>query len=313
MGYRHLFGPVPSRRLGASLGVDLVPHKVCSMDCVYCECGATTRLTLERAEYVPTAEVLAEIDDCLAAIPRPDYVTFSGSGEPTLHSGLGTVVRHLKDRWNVPVALLTNASTLSRPDVREEIRPVDLVVPSLDAARPDSFQRINRPHPDLRCADIVAALEQFRSEYNGKIWLEIFVVEGINTDAAEVEALRLAVARIRPDKVQLNALDRPGTEAWVRKPAAAVLESLAAALGHPDVELVTRFRTRADAGAFRADLAEAILEMVARRPCTLEDLSASFGLRPSEARKYLDILEAEGQVRPELGGRGVFFRARPRA
>ncbi len=313
MGYRHLFGPVPSRRLGASLGVDLVPHKVCSMDCVYCECGATTQLTLERAEYVPTAEVLAEIDDCLAAIPRPDYVTFSGSGEPTLHSGIGTVVRHLKDRWNVPVALLTNASTLSRPDVREEIRPVDLVVPSLDAARSDAFQRINRPHPDLRCEDIVAALEIFRSEYNGKIWLEIFVVEGVNTEAAEVEALRLAVARIRPDKVQLNALDRPGTEAWVGKPATAVLESLAAALGHPDVELVTRFRSRAEAGAFRADLAEAILEMVSRRPCTLEDLSASFGLRPAEARKYLDILEAEGRVRAELGGRGVFFRARPRA
>ncbi|MBP7865615.1 MAG: radical SAM protein [Acidobacteria bacterium] len=308
MRYRHLFGPVPSRRLGASLGVDLVPHKVCSMDCVYCECGPTTRLTVDRAEYVPTTDVLSEIDDCLGRGPLPDFVTFSGSGEPTLHSGIGTVIRHLKDRWKAPVALLTNATLMPDPAVRRDLLPLDLVVPSLDAALPDSFARVNRPHPDVRCDGVIDGLAAFRREYAGPIWLEVFVVDPVNTGEADLAALQGALDRIHPDRVQINSLDRPGTETWVRKTPLPVLEALAAKLRHPRVEIISRFRERVEYHAFRDDVAEAILETVSRRPCTLDDLSVSLGLHALEARKYLDILEAEKRLRAELGERGVFYR-----
>lgn len=308
MRYHHLFGPVPSRRLGASLGVDLVPHKVCSMDCVYCECGPTTLLTVDRAEYVPTAEVLSEIDDCLGRGPLPDYVTFSGSGEPTLHSGIARVIRHLKDRWKVPVALLTNATLMPDPSVRRELLPLDLVVPSLDAALPDSFTRINRPHPDVHCEAVIDGLAAFRSEYAGPIWLEVFVVDPLNTGEGELEALQAVLDRVRPERVQINSLDRPGTEDWVRKAPRDVLEAVAANLRHPCVEIISRFRERVEYHAFREDVADAILETVSRRPCTLDDLSVSLGLHLLEVRKYLDILEAEKRLRAELQERGVFYR-----
>jgi wyosine [tRNA(Phe)-imidazoG37] synthetase (radical SAM superfamily) len=309
MSYQYLFGPVPSRRLGISLGVDLVPPKTCSMDCVYCECGRTTRLTAERAEYVPTAAVLAELDDFLARFPPPEYITFSGSGEPTLHAGLGRVVTHIKSRTATPVALLTNSSLMDRPEVRAELTALDLILPSLDAVSPAAVQAINRPAPGIRSESIVDGLAALREAFAGRIWLEIFVLSPLNTSPEELALLREAVGRIRPDRVQLNTLDRPGTEPWVRPVPHAELEALAPLLRHPHVEVIARYRRRRDVAAFRTDLADAILETVARRPCTAADLSAGLGVRLSELNKYLDILETERRIRAEIQERGIFYRA----
>lgn len=308
MAYRYLFGPVPSRRLGISLGVDLVPPKTCSMNCVYCECGPTTTFTTDRAEYVPTGGVLAELDDFLDRYPRPDFITFSGSGEPTLHSGLGRIASHLKARGAAPVALLTNGSLMDRPDVRSEAATADLILPSLDAVSDTAFHAINRPVAGVRSEVIIDGLTALREIFTGEIWLEIFVLAPLNTAPDELERFRNAIRRIRPDRVQLNTLDRPGTEPWVRPVPPAELEAMIPRLGHPRVEVIARYRRRRDVAAFRPDLESAILETIARRPCTAADLAAGLGIRPAELNKYLDILETERRIRAEIQDRGIFYR-----
>ncbi|MDK2863513.1 MAG: hypothetical protein PWQ46_1223, partial [Methanomicrobiaceae archaeon] len=194
MAYRYLFGPVPSRRLGISLGIDLVPHKTCSFNCIYCECGQTTDLTCERREYVPTNRVIAELDDFLATAPDLDYVTFAGSGEPTLHSGIGEIISFIKDRYpRYRVAVLTNSALFTDPDVRAALMRADLVVPSLDAVSEEVFVKINRPSPGITAGQVLEGLLDFAREYTGEVWLEIFIVPGVNDTDKELRLLKDAV------------------------------------------------------------------------------------------------------------------------
>ncbi|RPI46755.1 MAG: radical SAM protein, partial [Bacteroidetes bacterium] len=179
--YKYIFGPVPSRRLGMSLGVDLVPHKVCSLDCVYCECGPTTKRTLDRKEYVLYGKVTEELDHFFIENPDPDFITFSGSGEPTLNTRIGDVLHFIKQKKPaIPVAVLTNGTLLGRKDVRDELMEADVVLPSLDAATPEVFRRINRPAHGLDLDEILEGLVSFRKEFRGEMWLEIFIIPGFN-------------------------------------------------------------------------------------------------------------------------------------
>jgi len=172
--YKHLFGPVPSRRLGMSLGIDLIPHKICTLNCIYCECGATTSLTHERKAYVPVDEVYSELNDFFKNNPDPDYLTFSGAGEPTLHSHIGEVIAFLKElRPSIRVAVLTNGTLFGDPEVREELMLADLVLPSLDAATDLAMRRINRPRRELKASGYIKGLIEFSREFKGEIWLEI--------------------------------------------------------------------------------------------------------------------------------------------
>lgn len=240
MPYRYLFGPVPSRRLGLSLGIDLFTEKTCTLDCVYCECGPTRALTRARKEYVPTGEVIAELDRFLQPRPALDHLTFAGAGEPTLHRGLGKIIRHLKDHHpGYPVALLTNGTLLADPRVRAEILPCDVIIPSLDAVSPPLFMRLNRPACGIGSDTLLAGLQDLRAEYRGDLRLEIFLVPGLNDTDPELAKLAAAVAAIKPDRVQLNTLDRSGAEAWVAPLGAARLRELAARFPGP-VEIVAR-------------------------------------------------------------------------
>ena len=168
--YKYLFGPVPSRRLGMSLGVDLVPHKVCSLDCVYCECGPTTKLTVERKEYILYEKVTKELEHYFKHNPDPDYITFSGSGEPTLNLRIGDVLKFIKQKKpNIPVAVLTNGTLLSQKQVREELLDADIVLPSLDAALNASFSKINRPNREINIEEYIKRIRDFRNKFKGKI------------------------------------------------------------------------------------------------------------------------------------------------
>jgi len=307
--YKHLFGPVPSRRLGMSLGVDLVPHKVCSLNCVYCECGRTSTLTTERREYVPVDEVLKELDDFFDTKPDPDYITFSGAGEPTLNSGFGKVLTFIKSRKpGLLLAVLTNGSLLSDPGIRKELLPADVVLPSLDAASEKAFRRIDRPSRQIDLQDYINGLVQFRKEFKGKIWLEVFILPGINDDIENLDALKLAIGNIRPDTVQLNTLDRPGAVDNIVPASKNMLQRIADYWDLENVEIIASAKDRKDIKAYRDDLENTILELIARRPCTLEDLQKILGLHINEINKYLGVLDEEQEIDVSIQPRGIFYQ-----
>ena len=235
----HIFGPVSSRRLGVSLGLDVIPFKTCSYDCVYCECGPTTLKTMERKPYVPAETVIAELKAHLSAHPgRLDHITFSGSGEPTLNSEIGLMIDAIKKMTSTPVVVLTNSSLLHLPDVIRDLRHADLVVPSLDAASEKNFRIIDRPIGQANPGQTIAAIENFRKNFKGQLWLEILFIDGFNTSDEEVLLLRKAVDRIRPDRIQLNTVDRPPLFDWVRPASRETLERLAGLIGFKPYDII---------------------------------------------------------------------------
>ena len=307
--YRYLFGPVPSRRLGISLGVDLVPHKVCSLDCVYCECGATTKLTLDRKEYILYDRVIKELNHYFTHNPDPDYITFSGSGEPTLNVRFGDVIEFIKQRKpDIPVAVLTNGTLLHQEQVRKELLKVDVVLPSLDAATETTFRKLNRPHHDLNLEEYIRGLEQFRKEYSGKLWLEVLILPGYNNDETNLNHLKAAFQKIQPDKIQLNTLDRPGIMDDLSAADQAELQRIVDFWQLENVEIISKPPERKDIKSYRKDRETAILETISRRPCTLEDLAKILGLHANEVNKYLSVLEAEGKVKTVSQKRGIFYQ-----
>src|SRR4030043_1698001 len=174
-----LYGPVPSRRLGRSLGIDLIPHKICTYDCIYCQIGKTTKKTLLRKEYVPEKEVLEEVKTfLLKGSSSIDYLSLSGSGEPTLHSKIRSIIKTIKEITTIPVAVLTNGFLLSRQKVRQDLLKADVVLPSLDAVSQDVFERINRPQQDSSIKRIIEGMVEFRKIYKGQIWIEILFCKG---------------------------------------------------------------------------------------------------------------------------------------
>jgi len=307
MKYKYIFGPVPSRRLNVSLGVDLVPHKVCSYNCIYCECGKTTNLTTERKEYVPTKVVLEEINDYLSRYPKPDYVTFSGSGEPTLHKDIGKIISFVKSEYpDVNIAILTNGSLFNDSNVRREILEADVILPSLDSAIEETFKRIDRPYGKLNIKCIIDGMIKFRKEYKGRIWLEVFIVEGINSDKVNLNELKRAIIEIKPDKIQLNTLDRPGTENWVKAVPKKTLEDIIKYWNLDNVEIISKYKRR-EVKSYRDDVENAIIETIRRRPCTIEDLKNILNLHINELNKYIDVLENEGKIAVKVENRGIFY------
>ena len=307
--YNYLFGPVPSRRLGISLGLDLVPMKTCTLNCIYCECGRTTHLTLNRKEYVPFKEVIKELSHFLSHNPRPDYITFSGSGEPTLNSTIGNVIHFIKTQvFNIPVAVLTNGTLLFQEKVRNDIKDATIVIPSLDAATKKAFVKIVRPDPKLNIDVIIEGLIQFRKEYSGLIWLEIFIVPGINDTKEELTAIKGAIEKIRPDMVQLNTLKRPGTIRNIRSATSQELESILDFWQLENAEIIAKPPKRKELLSYRKDAESAILETIARRPCTLQDLTDLLGLHPAEVNKYLDVLESDKKIKVIKQKRGFFYQ-----
>ena len=277
-----IYGPVPSRRLGQSLGVDPIPLKTCNYNCVYCQLGRTTPLTNERKEYVPCDDILAELGRVYAGLDSGsvDYVTIVGQGEPLLHSGIGRLVREARSITGRPVVVITNGSLLSLPDVRDGVREADLVIPSLDAADQETFLRISRPWPELRIRDVICGLETLRAESQARLWIEVMLLRGLNDSVEVLEDLARAIERIRPEEVHLNLPVRPPAESWVEGAdqdglltAMAVLGSVARVVA-PDCGLLV----------FRQDVPplEAVLEIIPRHPLRESDLAEALGGRGAD-------------------------------
>jgi len=309
--FKYLFGPVPSRRLGMSLGVDLIPKKVCSLNCVYCEVGPTTKLTIERKEYILFDKVKSELEHYFANNPNPDYITFSGSGEPSLNSRMGDVLQFIKQKKpDIPVAVLTNGTLLYDKKVRNELMDANVVLPSLDAATEITFQKINCPAPQLVVEKYIQGLIDFRKEFSGKIWLEVFIIPGFNDNVEDLKALKSAFEMIRPDQIQINTLDRPGTMTDIHAASREDLKNIVDYWKLDNVEIIASAPERKNIQSFRKDAETAILETIKRRPCTLDDLSKILELHINEINKYLDVLEAEDKIRSVRQQRGVFYQIR---
>lgn len=231
---KYIYGPVKSRRLGYSLGISTVPYKVCSFDCVYCQLKQTTRKTLSRQRYVPPEDILEELKSFFQHRPQRlkiDHITFSGSGEPTLHQDIGALIRSVKALTKRPVVLITNSSTLIDPRVRRELQAADIVIPSLDAVTQDVFEKIDRPIRGLKIKDIMNALKKFRKGFKRQIWLEIMLVRGLNDSVEYLKKMKKAIDAIRPDRVQLNSPVRPPAEIWVKPATVKTLRTAKALFG----------------------------------------------------------------------------------
>jgi wyosine [tRNA(Phe)-imidazoG37] synthetase (radical SAM superfamily) len=288
----YAFGPVPSRRLGRSLGVDLVPHKTCSFDCVYCQLGRTTCLTLDRAEWAPPDDVVADVVRKLPT--RPDFLTLSGSGEPTLHAGLAELVRRLRAVSDVPIAVRTNGSLLHLPEVRRAVRGADRVIPSLDVPDEALFQKVNRPHPALSFDLLVEGLVRFREEYEGVLALEVLLVGGATDGADTVARLAPLVDRIAPDVVQLGTVTRPPADEAALAVPPDVLGDRAGLL--PGLVEVVADVPPPPLDAPLVAVEDDAVALLARRPCTVGDVATGLGIHEGEALKLLRQLVRERRI-----------------
>lgn len=290
---QYIYGPVPSRRLRRSLGVDLVPFKTCTYDCIYCQLGRTTNKTMQRKEWIPLDQVLSQLKTKLDL--RPDYITLAGSGEPTLHSRIGELIVRIKEVTDIPVAVLTNGSLLWMPDVREALMAADLVVPSLDTGSSELFRYVNRPHADIVFDKMLEGLVKLRDEYTGQYWLEVFLLSGVTTVEAQLNMLSHCIKLIGPDKVQLNTVTRPPAEEYAEPVPRERLEQIAGQIS--DIaEVVAAFPHEGVADSFRPNRDD-IVNLLKRRPCSVQDIATGLGIHVNEAAKQVDRLVSEGRVR----------------
>lgn len=289
-----IFGPVPSRRLGFSLGIDLVPYKVCSLDCVYCQIDRTTEKSLTRKDYVCIDTILDQLQTRLAEGVQADVISLTGSGEPTLNAGLGDLIDGIRALTAIPIAIITNSTLLNEPEVRAQCAKADILLPSLDAVMPKAYARVNRPHETLTVETLIQGLVDFRTQFSGEIWLEIFLVEGMNTDAEHLQALRHAIDRISPNRVQLNTAVRPTADSGIMRMSPEHMLAIANQLG-PKCEIIADF-SKAPSTAEEAIGSEHILNLVDRHPCSMSDICSCLGLSASRAQTLIETLTSSGQV-----------------
>ena len=295
-----------------SLGVDMVPYKTCTMDCVYCESGKTTDLTVERAEFFSTEDIIEELDLYMSNSPQVDFITFSGAGEPTLHSGIGRVIEFLKTRYpDYKICLLTNGMLLPDVQVFNEVLNVDLIVPSLDAADQETYARINRPAVDVDISVLIDSYRRFHQESDALFYLEIFIIPGINDTPEALKQFKFAISLIQPDRVQLNSLDRPGTEADIPRMTEDAMINIKEFLESDiEIEIIGKFtgsgESPSDDDAYE-NLEQKILNLVSRRPCTVDDIQTALRVPEGAVIKLLNRMKHKKIISIRESERGVFY------
>jgi len=300
----HVFGPVPSRRLGRSLGIDLIPSKTCTYDCLYCQVGRTTQKTVERKIWIPVDEIIAELKDKLST--KPDYITLSGSGEPTLYSDCGRLIREIKKITNIPIAVITNGSLLFMPDVRKDIEDADMVIPSLDAGDEETFKKINRPAAEITFDKMLQGLMDFRNEFAGKYWLEVFIVAGLNDSDEQIDSLAACIEKIKPDRVQLNTVTRPPAED-VGAVSHQRLEQIAQRI-YKNTEVIADFKSDDKTGDFKVK-SDDVIEMLKRRPCSAEDIASGLKMSKLEVLKHIEKLIDSGRIEAVRQNDKIYYKA----
>jgi wyosine [tRNA(Phe)-imidazoG37] synthetase (radical SAM superfamily) len=308
-GFKYVYGPVPSRRLGRSLGVDLVPFKTCTYDCIYCNLGHTTNKTTERGVYAPVGDILAEVKAKLSTTHPPDYISLAGSGEPTLHVQIGELIEGIKQLTHIPVAVITNGSLLWDPEVQDALMAADLVIPSLDAGDEFVFRYVNRPHWHITFEKMVNGLVEFRKRFDKPLWLEVFLTGGVTSMEAEARKIASLARRIGPDRVQLNTAVRPTAEEFVHPVPRSRMTDLAIFFSVP-TEVIAKGCVPKSLSPESEEASEKdIVALLSRRPCTAQSISMGLGLHVGEVTKHVQALLEKGSVRPQRKGENMFYIA----
>lgn len=306
MKQRLIYGPVPSRRLGYSLGVDLVPHKVCSYDCIYCQLGRTKQKTIERKPYTPAENILSQVRQQLKEGVAADYITLAGSGEPTLSTEIGPLIQGIKKLTKIPIAVLTNGSLLGTTEVREALMEADVVLPSLDAHDEEGFQAINRPHPEIRLGSVLEGLLAFRKEYRGQIWLEVFILSGLNATPTDATHFKHWIEKVNPQKVHVNTAVRPTAETYARKVPPQEMATFCSIIGRK-AEVIAPFKGTEKHGEGH-DIEEDLLNILARRPCTLDDIATALNVHKNEILKHIEPLMKNQSIAVVSDGGAAYYR-----
>lgn len=300
----YVFGPVPSRRLGLSLGVDLIPAKTCSFDCLYCQVGKTTNRTVDPKPFVPVADVVEEVKKKLLKT-APDTITLAGSGEPTLHSELEKVIASIKKITEVTVAVLTNGSLFSSKEIRHRVLEADIVLPTLTSAVDRTFRMIHNPHPKLELSSVISGLEQFRQDYNGRLFLEVVLLAGINDTEEELEGLKKVIDRICPEKIQLNTIVRPPADSRAISLDIKKMEEIMVFFGEK-AEIVAEPRLTGQITEKSSQVSR-LHEMVKRRPLRPEDIAHALSISLDDVEDIVKGLLIKGQIRKQEHSGKIYY------
>ena len=309
--YKYIFGPVPSRRLGVSLGVDLVMSKTCNLDCIYCECGSTTKFYNMRDSYIDIDRLIVEVEDILKNL-TPDYITFSGSGEPTLNKDLGKIIKKVRKIYSGKIAVITNSTLLNNLDVREALEEADLIIPSLDAISEDVFKRINRPIEGLSAKNILDGMTKFLSATKKEVYLEVFIVEGINDGAEELEKFVKYLRDKEITAIQLNTLARPGAIREIKPASMKRLEEIKTYFlinGLKNVEIIKKYTSREELPKYSEKLEKLILNMLTKRKYSIHEMVELLQRNEEELFKYLNILQKEGKVKIVIEDDQIYIKS----
>ncbi|MCK5833778.1 radical SAM protein [bacterium] len=302
---KYVYGPVPSRRLGRSLGIDLFNGKSCTIDCVYCQLGSHPPLAPFRRRFIDPEAVIAELAEKVNKGVEADYITFSGSGEPTLSSDLGMIIEFAKGLKTAPVCVLTNGTLLWNPEVRKELANADVVIPNLDSADTETFRKVNRPHPDLDFDKIIDGLLQFSREYKGKLLFEIVLIAGLNDSDEHLAKLADLVKIISPDGVWVGTIYRPPAESFAKPIDAERLKKARDIIGG-SARVIESFKAK-DIDSHYANVIEEVRGLIKRRPETVSGIAKSLGINEHEVFKAVSILEKAREVERKKVDDRVFF------
>jgi len=295
---KYVYGPVPSRRLGQSLGVDPIPLKTCNWNCVYCQLGRTVPLVNDRKAYVPRQEIFDQVKQSIMTHQTGDidWITFVGSGEPTLHIDIGWLIHKVKSFTQIPVAVITNGALLYLPEIRQDLMEADAVLPSLDAGNAWLFRKINRPHPESTFERLVNGLIEFRGIYSGKLWVEVMLLKGINDTEEGLRDILLTLQKIYPDEVHINIPTRPPVETWVQPPDEEGLLRARAILGNI-AKIVHPITGTFDLSGYDS-LVDAVVGIITRHPMQENEVFDTLAnWSPDSVRKTLIELENCGQAK----------------
>lgn len=289
------------------MGIDIIPYKICTLDCVYCQLGPTTTKTIKRENFTSLDDILDELNCVLGQRKKIDYITLSGSGEPTLHSHIGDIIKAIKGMTAIPIAVITNGTLLFQKQVRESLYEADLVIPSIDAVTQDVFMEVNRPHSSLKVDQIIEGIRYFSDEFKSEIWLEIMLIKGFNDHRDELEKMKAIISNINPQKIHLNTVVRPPAESYAQELFNSELQKISTMLGEK-YDIIGEFQSEEQENSNRGKRNE-IVDLTRRRPVTLLDISSTLGVHKNEAIKYIQDLLKEKIIHSIFHDGQTYYRS----